>query len=176
MWVNGCRGGRLRSSHSDDHHPQKFQSCTLRHPLTTQCDPTRSFLYSRTIFNPDISRRRRSLIRADDRNRALSSLRASPGCGVLQNGSGCPGPRTNLSSTLISSPVPAEPSHLGSRSATQTSCHAFDKAIPSSQPTLIRHYSMLKSKVSPPPTLLATSYPSSAPGVLPSSSSPSIFS
>ena len=131
-----------------------FQSCTLRRPLTTRCDPTRSFLSSRTIFNSYISRRRRSLIGADDGNWAQSSLRASPGFGVFQNSSRCARRRNDLSSTLISSP--AVPSPFSNRSATQTSCNAFDKAIPNNQPTLIRHYSMLKTKVSPPPTLLAT--------------------
>ena len=112
-----------------DHYPQKFPSCTLRHPSTTRCDPNR-------IFNSYLSHRRHSLIGADEGNRVQSSLRPSPSFGVFQNSSRCPGPRTNLSSTLILSP--AEPSHFSSRSATQTSCHAFDKAIPSNQPTLIR--------------------------------------
>ena len=150
-----------------NHHPQNFQSCTLRRPSTTRCNPTRSFLYSRTIFKSYLSRPRHSLIGADDENRVQSSLRASPGFGVFQNGSRCPRRRNDLSSTLISSP--AVPSRISSTSAAQTSCHAFDKAIPSNQPTLIRHCSMLKSKVSPP-TLLASSgssSPSSAPAGLP---------
>ena len=112
LWVNGCRGGRLGSSRSDDNHPQNFQSCTLR--------PLDATLFARS--NSYLSRRRHSLIEADDGNCAQSSLRASPGCGVLQNGSRCARRRTNLSSTLISSPVPAAPSHFSSRSATQTPC------------------------------------------------------
>ena len=131
LWVNDCRGGRLRSSRADDHLPQKFPSCTPRRPSTTRCDPNR-------IFNSYLSHRRRSLIGADDGNRALSSLRPSPGFGVFQNGPRCPRRRTNHLSILISSLVPAVPSHFSSRSATQTSCHAFHKAIPSNQPTLIR--------------------------------------
>ena len=120
---------------------------------------------------------RHSLIRADDGNRAQNTLRPSPGCGVFQNGSRCPRQRNNLSSTLISSPAVSPP--ISSRSATQTSCHAFDKAIPSSQARLIRHYSTPKSKVPRCRRSLrpsGNSYLSCVPAVLPSSSSLSMFS
>ena len=200
LWVNGCHGivfkvrnlrndeyggrqealtefvgcGRLRSSHFQTTTFKIFQSCTLMRPSSARCDLTRSFLCSPTIFNTCLSCCRHSLIGADDRNRAQSTLRASLGCDVFQNSSRYPRRHNNLSWTLTSHlqyhpPLAADRLH---KHPGMHSTRPFPVTSPPDTALFDAQVEGLPAADAP----CKNSCPSSAPAVLPSSSPLSMFS